>query len=72
VRMCTKTVTAAITSKASVSARELEPSAMLLVLMYSGVAFNASLVFLMRMIYNQARNNKKGDAAALPRRPLCF
>jgi hypothetical protein len=45
---------------------------MLLVLMYSGVAFNASLVFLMRMIYNQARNNKKGDAAALPRRPLCF
>jgi hypothetical protein len=68
--MCTKTVTAAIASKASVSARELEPSAMLLVLMYSGVAFN--VVFLVRMIYNQARNNKKGDAAALPRRPLCF
>ena len=68
--MCTKTVTAAIASKASVSARELEPSAMLLVLMYSGVAFN--VVFLVRMIYNQARNNKKGDAASLPRRPSCL
>ena len=68
--MCTKTVTAAIASKASVSARELEPSTMLLVLMYSGVAFN--VFFLVRMIYNQARNNKKGRRCCITASPFVF